>query len=58
MWWCKFQLHMGDCGRTKYKVTTEDYFVFKKVKAEITGYPATLSGVELIENKVPCACGK
>ena len=42
----------------KYKVTTEDYFVFKKVKAKITGYPATLSGVELIENKVPCACGK
>ena len=42
----------------KYKVTTEDYFVFKKIKAEITGYPATLSGVELIENKTPCACGK
>ena len=38
----------------RYKVTTEDYFVFKKVKAEITGYPATLTGVELIENKVPC----
>jgi len=42
----------------KYKVTTEDYFVFKKIKAEITGYPATLSGVELIENKAPCACCK
>ena len=40
----------------KYKVTTEDYFVFKKIKAEITGYPVTLSGVELIENKAPCAC--
>ena len=38
----------------KYKVTTEDYFVFKKVKAEITGYPATLTGVEVIENKTPC----
>ncbi len=41
----------------RYKVTTEDYFVFKKFKAEITGYPATLTGVELIENKVentPC----
>ena len=38
----------------RYKVTTEDYFVFKKVKAEITGYPATLTGVELIENKTPC----
>jgi hypothetical protein len=42
----------------KYKVTTEDYFVFKKIKAEITGYPATLSGVELIENKTPNACFK
>ena len=42
----------------KYKVTTEDYFVFKKVTAEITGYPATLSGVELIENKAPCSCCK
>ena len=42
----------------KYKVTTEDYFVFKKIKAEITGYPATLSGVELIENKTPCGCCK
>ena len=38
----------------KYKVTTDDYFVFKKYKAEITGYPATLTGVELIENKTPC----
>jgi len=41
----------------KYKVTTEDYFVFKKIKAEITGYPATLTGVEIIENKTPC-CAK
>ena len=38
----------------KYKVTTDDYFVFKKFKAEITGYPATLTGVEVIENKTPC----
>jgi hypothetical protein len=38
----------------KYKVTTEDYFVFKRYKAEIKGYPATLTGVELIENKTPC----
>ena len=42
----------------KYKVTTEDYYVFKTVKAEITGYPATLTGVELIENKTPNACNK
>ena len=40
----------------RYKVTTEDYFVFKKINAEITGYPASLTGVELIENKTPCAC--
>ena len=40
----------------KYKVTTEDYFVFKKIQAEISGYPASLTGVELIENKTPCAC--
>ena len=38
----------------KYKVTTDDYFVFKKYKAEITGYPANLTGVEDIENKTPC----
>lgn len=38
----------------KYKVTTKDYFVFKKIKAEITGYPASLAGVEIIENKIPC----
>lgn len=38
----------------KYKITTEDYFVYKKVKAEISGYPTSLVGVELIENKTPC----
>lgn len=38
----------------KYKITTKDYFVFKQLKAEITGYPASLTGVELIENKTPC----
>ena len=38
----------------KYKVTIDDYFVFKKGKAEITGYPSSLTGVELIENKTPC----
>ena len=38
----------------KYKVTTKDYFVFKIATAEITGYPASLTGVELIENKTPC----
>lgn len=38
----------------KYKVTTKDYFVFKQINAEVKGYPSTLTGVELIENKTPC----
>ena len=43
-----------------YKVRIEDYFVFKKLTCEINGYPASLKGVELIENKsLPgCCCGK
>ena len=41
---------------TRYNVRVEDYFVFKKFTCEITGYPAKLTGVELIENKTPCAC--
>ena len=42
-----------------YKVRIEDYFVFKKMTCEIFGYPAKITGVELIENKsLPCCCGK
>ena len=44
-----------------YKVRIEDYFVFKKLTCEIFGYPATLKGVELIENKSilsSCGCDK
>ncbi len=33
----------------RYKIKVEDYFVFQKATAEITGYPAKLTGVELIE---------
>ena len=33
---------------TRYKVTTEDYFVYAKCKAEVTGYPAKIVGVEAI----------
>ena len=34
---------------TKYTVTTfDDYFVFKRIKAEISGYPVTLTGAEVI----------
>lgn len=46
----------------RYKVTTEDYFVFKKIKAEVKGYPTKVVGVEVLENKtlapaVPCKKG-
>jgi len=39
---------------TRYTITVEDYFVFKKLNCEVTGYPAKLTGVEVIENKCPC----
>ena len=39
---------------TRYNVRVEDYYVFKKLTCEISGYPAKIVGVELIENKVPC----
>ena len=40
---------------TRYTITTEDYIVYKKVKAEISGYPATLAGVEVIPAQAPAA---
>ena len=45
----------GKCDQlvgTRYKITTEDYFVYKQVKAEVTGYPAKISGVEVIPAQV------
>ena len=36
---------------TRYNVRVEDYFVFKKLNCEITGYPAKLTGVELFPAK-------
>ena len=34
---------------TKYKVTARNYFfIFQRATAELTGYPATLTGVEVI----------
>jgi hypothetical protein len=33
---------------TRYKITTDDYFVYKKCKAEVTGYPAKVEGVEVV----------
>lgn len=38
----------------RYTITTEDYVVYKKVKAEITGYPVTMTGVEVVPG---CKCG-
>ena len=40
----------------RYKYTNEKYFIYGKVTCEATGYPAKLTGVELIENKTPCCC--
>ncbi len=34
---------------TKYKITARNYFfIFQRVTAELTGYPATLTGVEVM----------
>lgn len=32
-----------------YRIDTEDYFVFKKVKCTATGYPATVKGVKEVK---------
>ncbi len=31
----------------RYKITTENYVVYKEITAEITGYPAVFTGVEV-----------
>lgn len=33
----------------RYTITTDDYFVYKKCKAEITGYPVKVVDVEVID---------
>jgi len=40
----------------RYTITTDDYFVYQKVKAEITGYPVKLVGVDILPPcpKAPC----
>ena len=49
---------------TRYNVRVENYFVFKKLTCEITGYPAKITGVELIPvtqqcgGKNACGCSK
>ncbi|MDO5461976.1 MAG: hypothetical protein Q4F99_00605 [bacterium] len=32
-----------------YRIDTEDYFVFKKIKCTATGYPATVKGVKEVK---------
>jgi len=39
---------------TRYTITVDDYFVYAKYKVEITGYPVTLKGAEILP---PCAGG-
>lgn len=38
----------------KYKISAEDYIVYGKVTCEITGYPAKMTGVEIVTPK--CCC--
>lgn len=33
----------------RYEIQTDDYFVFKKMNVKITGFPATLTGVEIVK---------
>jgi len=33
----------------RYEITSKDYFVFKKSKVELKGFPATLTGVEVVK---------
>lgn len=33
----------------RYKLTTEDYFVYKKCKAEVTGFPVKVVGAEVVD---------
>lgn len=49
----------GNCDSivgSRYTIRDESYFVFGTVRCEAKGYPAKLTGVELIENKTPCTC--
>lgn len=51
----------GDCDTivgSRYKVKLEDYVVYGKATCEASGYPAKLTGVELVENKGVCQGGK
>lgn len=42
----------GNCDQivaARYKITTDDYFVFKKIKAEVSGFPATAKSVKVVD---------
>ena len=47
----------GKCDQivaARYTITTDDYFVFKKVKAEVSGFPVTAKSVEVVDAlKIP-----
>ena len=49
----------GNCDQivaARYKITTDDYFVFKKIKAEVSGFPATAKSVKVVDAlKMPVA---
>lgn len=50
----------ANCDRivgAKYTVKVDDYLVFKRITAEVTGYPVTFVGVEPTGNRAPC-CAK
>jgi hypothetical protein len=34
---------------TRYKITTEDYFVYKKITAELKGFPAKMTSLEKVD---------
>ena len=33
----------------RYTITTDDYFVFKKIRAEVSGYPVKVVGAEIVD---------
>lgn len=39
----------------RYTITRENYFVYAKIKCEITGYPVTMTGVKVVTP--PCCKG-
>ncbi len=39
----------------RYEVTTEDYFVFKKINCKVKGYPGNIKGVTVVDCPPPPA---